>query len=226
VSLAFNSLEGAETARQSLTLAAHSSARVDIDAVPKAPHRFSAVGSISILTDGDQAALNGEVEIVSRAETGEVSLKETLQPVNAYPGGFHLALVPGSLSVPVLAIHSLSNLSQPISIVCSDSAGLSFESGLLLPGNETLLVNACIRGRSASRTYAQLLTGDVGPMRPGTTIKVIALDPQGAISIWGFAATNAESLSGPRLTPVEFAEWSSGIEFLLGNSGVYGEARN
>ena len=41
-------------------------------------------------------------------------------------------------------------------------------------------------------------------------------DPQGAISVWGFAAANTGAESAPRVIGIEFTEWDTGLEFLLG----------
>ena len=223
----FESLEGEETARRPTTLAPRSSISVDVDSVPMTQHRFAALGSISILMASPvEKALIGHVTIVPRSGMEKINVEEDLQPVDAYLSPLRVGFVRASFSVPVLAIHSLSQLSQRILVICSDSANRSYESQLLLQAHMTLLLNACIRGRSEGRTYEQLLNGDTGPMRGGMTIKIKTESPQGAISIWAFAAANVRENPVPQLVGIEFAEWDPGLEFLLGTGGLAGDVWN
>ena len=213
----FDSLEGEETARSPTTLPPHSSITIDVDSVPKNQRLFAGLGSISILAASPaEEALAGRVTITSRAGMGKIHIEEDLQPVNERPGPLRVGFVSAPFSVPVLAVRSLSQLSQRMSIICSDSAGGSYESQLLLPAHTTFLLNACIRGKEESRTYRQLLSGDTGPMRGDATIEIKTADPQGAISVWGFAAANTGAESAPRVIGIEFTEWDTGLEFLLG----------
>lgn len=206
-SVIFDSLEGEEIARRSIALAPRSSLSIRLDSISMSRHRFPALGSISVFsTRAPVEALSGRVTITSRTEGRKVQVEEDLQPVNPYPGPLHVGLVPASFSVPLLAIHSLGELSQRISVICFDRTDKSFESQLLLPPHMTLLLNACIRGRSESRSYEQLLRGDTGPMGGGMTVKVTTTDPKGAISVWGFAAASNGEDSGPQLVGIEFAE--------------------
>jgi len=207
VFVAFHSLEGDETARRPTTLAPHSSMSMDVDSVPMTQHRFATLGSISILMASPVGkALIGKLTIASRAGTGKIHIEEELQPVEVNSGPLRVGSVPASLSVPVLAIRSLNQLSQRISVICSDNAGMSYESHLLVPAHMTLLLNACIRGRSESRTYEQLLNGDTGPTRGDMTIKIKTADPQWTIAVWGFAAANVGVDSGLQLVGIEFAD--------------------
>jgi hypothetical protein len=216
VFVTLDSLEGEETARRPTTLAPHSSISMDVGSIPMTEHRFAALGSISIsVASPVEKALAGQVTIASRAGIPKIQIEEDLQPVDAYPVPLHVGFVPASFSVPVLAIHSLDQLPQRISVVCSDSRGGSYESQVVLPGHMTFLVNACISEKSERRTYEQVLSGDTGPRMGHMTIKIKATDLQRAISVWGFATATIGAELGLQATSIEFVEWDPSIEFLL-----------
>ena len=126
-----------------------------------------------------------------------------------------VGFVPKSFSIPVVAIHSMSQLPQRISIVCSESGGSRYDSQLVLPARMTFLVNACISQRAESRTYEQLLNGDTDLNKEDSITKIKVADAQaGSVSVWGFAvARTAES--NLQLVGIEFAEWDPIAEFLL-----------
>jgi|HubBroStandDraft_2_1064218.scaffolds.fasta_scaffold01628_3 hypothetical protein len=210
----FDSLEGEEVARKSMALPARSSMSIDLDSVPMTQHRFAPLGSISIsAASPSENDLIGRVSIVSR--TGTDHIEETLQPADEKLRSLQVGFVPASFSVPLLAIHSMSELPQRISVICFESRRGSYESQLVLPGRMTFLVNACVSERSESRTYEQLLSGDAGAKKGDMTIKIKAADVQGAFSVWGFATASKGAELGPQIVGIEFVEWDPGIEFLL-----------
>lgn len=201
-----DSLEGEEIARTTVTLAPRSTVHMDVGSIPMVRHRFPDLGSLSVaalaLTD---KAFTGELAIMSRAEAGKVNLVEHLQPLpDRYPGSFQVGVVPKSFSAPVIAVHSLSSLPQGISVTCSDDLGASYESQFRLPAHLTLLVNACVRGKSENRTYRELLSGDTGPMRPKSIIRIGAEE---GISVWGFAVSSSGTPAGLRVQGIEFKKW-------------------
>lgn len=201
-----DSLEGEEIARTTVTLAPRSTVHMDVGSIPMVRHRFPDLGSLSVaalaLTD---KAFTGELAIMSRAEAGKVNLVEHLQPLpDRYPGSFQVGVVPKSFSAPVIAVHSLSSLPQGISVTCSDDLGASYESQFRLPAHLTLLVNACVRGKSENRTYRELLSGDTGPMRPKSIIRIGAEE---GISVWGFAVSSSGAPAGLRVQGIEFKKW-------------------
>lgn len=224
----FDSLEGEEIARRPITLSPRSSIRIDVDDVPMARHRFPALGSlsISVLGASTDKALIGRVAIVSRVGRGKVHVEEDLQSSYAYSSPLRVGFVPTSFSIPVLAIHSSSQLPQDISVVCSDGAGVNYESQFLLPAHLTLLINACVHRRTETRTYQQLLSGDTGPMRPEATIRVKTAGLQSATSVWGFAASSSGAASAPQILGIEFTELDPGGEFLQGAGPLGANSRN
>jgi hypothetical protein len=212
----FDSLEGESFARTTLTVPARSSTTVDVSAPDMTMHRFAGLGSISVSgTAQTMEAITGYVAIASREAKEEFHVEEALQRSDGNLRPLQVGFVPAAFSVPLLAVHSLSDRPLPVSIACSDSKGGSYESQLSLPGRMTFLISACISTRTESRTYEQLLSGDTGPTRADSTIKIKLADAQaGAVSVWGFAVAKTAD-STLQLVDIEFTEWDPVAEFLL-----------
>jgi hypothetical protein len=197
----FDSLEGQEVGRRLVGLGPRSSADIDIDDVEMVEHRFPELGSISLWPmQAGTIAVTGYVKIASRKREGEMFVEENLQIEDDMLRPIHIAFVPSSLSVPVLAIHSLSKQPQNVSINCSDGEGLAYQSDMILPPGMTFLVNACTSRKSESRTYEQLLQGDSGEPKKAMNIQVRG----GEIAVWGFATKGATALSKPQISSIEF----------------------
>lgn len=202
----FESLEGEETARKPLSLAANSTISLDINSVTMTPHRFASLGSISVLmADRYEGAVVGHVTITSR-RTGTIRVDENLQPVGRSGRLSNTAHVPASYSVPVVAVHSLGSSPQHITITCAEHGGRDYESQMVIPPQMTFLLNACIQGRGESRTYEQLLRGDTGRLRESATIRVGAVEDPGGISAWGFAVRPATATTDLKIIGIDFSD--------------------
>ena len=206
VVITFDSLEGEETARKRAYLQPHSSVRVELDSVLMAPHRFPELGSISVISGSSgEGSLTGRVTIESRDKMEKAHVEEILQGPNQYLGALHVGYVSGSVSIPVLAIHNPDVLLRRISVVCSDGAGERYDSEFALPAHTTFLINACIRRRSESRTYRELLTGEIGPLKKNMTILIKTEDQESGVSVWGFSTSKVATNLGLEITGIEFA---------------------
>jgi hypothetical protein len=210
--IVFNSLEGQESARKKITLDPLSRVTVNVGDIPMGQRRFGTLGSISVM---NISARDLTATLTIRCSGGnDHLLMEELQPL--LPGAtLQAGFLPELFSAPVIAIHSVGQFQQRISVQCIEENKRSYESQFTLPAGMTFLLNACITRQAESRTYAQLLTGSLGRELGDSTIKVKVLEPQnGAVSVWGFAVTKDSNL-GLQLIPIEFTEWNSAIEFLL-----------
>lgn len=201
----FDSLEGEETASHSISLAARSSLSMDLDSVAMVQHRFAGLGSITVVASPGVRGLVGKIIMTSRNADG-IHVEEDLQEVDSDQGPLFAASVPAPFSAPVLALRSLGQVPQYISVTCFDSAGQSYESQLILPERTTFLINACISEREESRTYEQLLNGDIGLIKGTMTIKVRTKDAPGQLAVWGFAAARMAADSRLHLIGIEFRQ--------------------
>jgi hypothetical protein len=203
----FHSLEGEEVGHRLLRIEGNSGVSIDLDGVDMVSHRFAALGSISLSASNPRVdGISARVTIASRNIDDRISVDENLRATDARLHSVEAAFVPGSQSVPVLAIHSLSTLPQGVVVDCSDGEGRAYQSEMTLPAGMTFLVNGCISKQSEGRTYEQILRADNGQMRTAMNIQVRSRASQGGIVVWGFAG--AGKMLGPRLRVegIEFVE--------------------
>jgi len=187
----FWGLEGAAVGAKALSLAPRSSTTVDVGDVEMVEHRFPALGSISILLPSPRAdVVEGYLTITSREPGNPFSVRESLQTTTS-GGRLRVASVPDTFSVPVIAVHSLSDSPQTILLGCTDGRGQRYETRTALPAHTTFLLNVCIARRTEGRTYDQLLRGDAGLSKGAMRVEVKTEDGQGGISLWGFVRSVA-----------------------------------
>ena len=213
----FNSLEGEEVGRKLINVSQHSDASIDVDSVEMTERRFPALGSISLsATPASVGGITSHLTIASRRRAGRISVEENLQTVDDNLRPLRAAFISAALSAPVLAVHSLSELPQRVSINCSDAEGRTYQSQISLPPRMTFLVNACISRESEGRTYEQLLRGDTPEWAKGAmNIQIKSGGPEGSIAVWGFARAGQTIGATLQIIGIEFVEWNPPIEVLL-----------
>ena len=206
LALALKSLEAEDIGGSSISVPSHSELSVQVDEIETKPHLFSTLGSIHLSTSlGSLSTLVAYITIMPRSNNSGPSLREDLQPTGQLSSVL-TGFVPASFSVPIIAVHSLSERSQQLLIECLVADGGSYESEISLPAGMTLLVNACVSRRSESRSYMQLLAGEGGLAMPATTVHIKS-DVQGPrISAWGFATAVCDRKCNPQFTGIDFAQ--------------------
>jgi hypothetical protein len=213
-----DSLEGEEVGQKQIALRAKSTVTINVDSIDMTEHRFPTLGTISIATTFSRIdTINAYLAIESRTASEGLHIKENFQAVEQKPRPHQVAFVPPSFSVPVLAVHNLSELPERVSIACSDTEGGSYESQLPLAAHMTFLVNACINGKSESRTYQQLLRGDIGPTKEAMTVHIKIPEGDGGFSAWGFAVAKPARGSKSQVTSIEFVGWNPPIDSTSSN---------
>ena len=182
-----NSLPGEEVGRTTLKIPAHRTVTISLDSLYSPGHEFGTVGPVFVsVKKSFRNRIDGELVITSR-ENSRLRVTQPLQRWGSTSGTSLQARIPASLSVPVLATLNAAPVSQHVSLLCTEEGGQHYESDFNIPANLTFLANACITGRSQSRKYDQLLSGDPGPLRKSSVVDVKSQIP-GSLYVWGFSA--------------------------------------
>jgi len=202
----FESLEGEESGYQKLHLEPRSSRRIAVDGVEMAVHRFMDVGSITLVADrvGTQG-ISAHIAFISRYDDQQILAEEAVGHLTGQLSSVRIARVAESVSVPVLAIRSLSAQPQLVSVDCSDSEGKAYQSQMTLPPKMTFLVSVCIRGRGEGRTYREILAGDYGEVKGPMDIRVNSGSLDHAIAVWGLAGLRVRERK-PQIVAIEFKD--------------------
>ena len=199
----FESLEAEKIGQKAVELDPYAGISIDVDSVEMAPHRFAALGSITLMPEGTTSfGITAHVTITSRNPGNAISLEEKLQHENQ--NTVQVGSLPSSFSVPVLAIHSTSRLPERILVDCTGAHGESFESQMTLPPGMTFLVNGCIGHRSEGHTYEDILRGNGGRTKGPMEIQVKSDQGSGGVVVWGFASTSETARSSFQTIGIEF----------------------
>jgi hypothetical protein len=203
VTATFKALEGEAVAAKEFELGAHSSATLNVDNVKMVEHRFSTLGSVALSATDGVSKIAASVEIRSRDVDESVSILEKFEIVKPDSSPTKTAFVSAGMSIPLLALHNEDDLPQAISIDCSEGYARTYQSQLVLPAGMTFLVNACITGRSESRSYKEILQGDGGSGKGALVIRVTTDGAGDGIAVWGFSSAKAGTAL--RVASIEFS---------------------
>lgn len=208
VLVTFDSLAGEQVGHRRVDVSPRSNVGINVDDVEMTKHEFTELGSIALsVTKASVDGVSGYVKIASRNRDVGVSVEEPFQVVGDNLRRPQVAFVRNPLSVPVVAVHSLSALPQSVSITCSDAKGRIYRSEVTLPARMTFLLNACISHKSEGRTYEQLLRGDRGSIKGALDIQIKGGETNGGIALWAFASVATQGGLTFQIAAIEFAEW-------------------
>lgn len=185
------SLEGQEVVRKRITFSPHSQVQIQLADLLNSAERPVSAGSIVILQNTmiQSSAVLGALEITYRGSSHPSFLTEEVAMPNPEGSSVLRGVTDSSDGTPLLALASLSDASQEITVQCQQKNGTIGSQVIKLPASATILTRACTNLSAAHSTdLSSLLEAPKSSNQESTGIELISDSLPGSFAVFGLSS--------------------------------------
>ncbi len=181
--------DGAQIAQRRVTFSPHSQQGVDIAAMLESSGATATMGSIVVVPS---AELKGPAILSSLSITYANSqqpsfIDEKLALVNSADSQLLRSVADKGEGSPLVAVTSLANTAQNVTIQCLGPNGPNFSKTVNLAPGHTILTEACSSNTSDGANLISAPQASQGASRPATGIALTSDGPPGSFAAFGLA---------------------------------------
>jgi hypothetical protein len=196
--------EGHQIVKRTITLGPHSQAEVAVRELLEAADSTVTMGSIEVNASDENMAIAAQLSISGQSPARALHFEEELVMPMAQKSKVTRAAVVSIAGSPVIALRSLSNITQRITVECLEHTGL-IKSMVNVPPGALVLWRACVNDGAIAEPFINVFDGDESKARRSIGLSVATNGAPGGVTVYG-VGLRADDTRGSAYAPINFVD--------------------
>ncbi len=197
--------DGHQIVKRTITLGPHSEAEVSVREMLDAARSAVTMGSIEVTASDENMAIAAQLSISGQSPARRVHFEEELVMPMLQQSKISRAAVVSVVGLPVLALRSLSNATQKVTVQCLDEHDGVVEGVVDVAPGALVLWRACVADGTIAQPSWNVFDSDQSIGRRSIGLSVTTTGTADGLAVYGVGLRSHDH-GGPVYTPINFAD--------------------